>query len=73
MFLCDLLSHASSSTSLRTHQTEIEGDREGYVVNFISEMVNDWPRRGSYLRMLTHFVSFEISEWMLFEQFDECE
>ena len=25
------------------------------------------------MQFLTHFVSFDISEWMLFEQVDDCE
>jgi len=70
-----LLSHASSSTSLRPHQAEIEGDHEEYVVDFISDGKTDnWPRRsGPYLLFLTHFVSFDIPEWLLLEQVDDCE
>ncbi len=75
MFHCDLLSHASSSTSLRPHQTEIEGDREEYAVDYISNVkINNLPRRrGPYLQFLTHFVSFDIPEWLLLEQLDDCE
>ena len=75
MFHCDLLSHAISSTSLRPHQAEIEGDHEEYVVDYISDVkIDKWPRRrGSYLQFLTHFVSFYIPEWLLLEQVDDCE
>ncbi len=38
VFHCDLLSHATSSTSLRRHQVEIEGNHEKYVVDFISDI-----------------------------------
>ena len=48
-FPCDLLSHATSSTSLRPHQAEIEGDREEYGVDFISDVkIVYWPRRKGY-------------------------
>ena len=33
VFHCDLLSHASSSTSLRPHKIEIEGDHEEHAVD----------------------------------------
>ncbi len=51
VFHCDLLSHATSSTSLRPHQAEIEGDHEEYDVDFISDVeIDNWPRRrGPYL------------------------
>ncbi len=64
MFYCDLLSHASSSTSLRPHQAEIEGDHEEFAVDFISDVkIDNWTRRrGPYLQFLTHFVSFDIPE-----------
>ena len=64
MFHCDLLSHATSSTSLRPHQAEIEGDPEEYAFDFISDVkINNWlRRRGPYLHFLTHFVSFDILE-----------
>jgi len=64
VFHCDLLSHASSSTLLRPHQTKIEGDHEEYAVDIISGVKIDiWPRRrGPYLQLLTHFVSFDIPE-----------
>ena len=75
VFHCDLLSHATSSTSLRPHQAEIEGDHEEYAVDYISDVkIDKWPRRrGSYLQFLTHFVSFDIPEWLLLEQVDDCE
>ena len=55
VFHCDLLSHASSSTSLRPHQAEIEGDHEEYAVDFISHVrIDNGPRRkGSYSQFLT--------------------
>jgi len=28
---------------------------------------------GPYLHILTHFVSFDIPEWLLLEQVDDCE
>jgi len=52
MFHCDMLSHASSSTSSpRPHQAEIEGDHEKYGVDYISDVkIDNWPRRrGPYL------------------------
>ena len=74
VFHCDLLSHATSSTSFRPRQAEIEGDHEEYAVDFISDVnTDDWTRRGSYLQLLTFFVSFDISEWMLLEQVNDCE
>ena len=62
MFQCDLLSHASSSTSLRPYRAEIERDHEEYAVDYISDVnIDNWPkRRGPYLHFLTHFVSFDI-------------
>jgi len=61
-FHCDLLSHATSFTSLRPHQAEIEGDNEEYgdFIKFIVDVkIDNWPRRrGPYLQFLTHFVSF---------------
>ncbi len=46
VFNCDLFSHATSSTSLRPHQAEIEGDHKEYAVNFISVVkINNWSRR----------------------------
>ena len=75
MFHCDLLSHAASSTSLRPHTAEIEGDHEEYAIDYISDIkIDNWPRwRGHYLQFLTRFVSFDIPEWLLLEQDDNCE
>ena len=75
MLHCDLLSRATSSTSLRPHQAEIEGDHKIYPVDYISDVkLDNWPRRrGPYLQLLTHFVSFDIPEWMLLEQADDCD
>ena len=63
MFHCDLLSHASSSTSLRTQQTEIEADHEEYVDDYTYDVNIDNP----YLHFLTNFVSFDTPEWRLLE------
>ena len=75
MFHCDLLPHATSSTSLRPYQVEIEGDQKEYARDFISYVkINNWPRRrGPYLQFFPHFVSFDIPEWMLLYQVDDCE
>ena len=80
MFHCDLLSHDTSSTSLRPRQAEIEDDSETYSIDYISDVnIDNWPRRrGSYLQFLTHFVPFDTPEWMLLEQsqspiFLDCE
>ena len=75
VFQCDLLSRASSSTSLRPHQGEIEIDQKEYSVDYISDAkIDNWPRmKGPYLQFLTRFVFFYIPEWMLLEQGDDCE
>jgi len=75
MFHCDLLSLATSSTSLRPHQAEMEGDHEEYAVDFSSDdKIDNWSRRrGPYLQLLTHFVSFDIPEWVLLEQVNDCD
>ncbi len=75
MVYCDLLSHASTSTSLRPHKAEIEGDHEDYAADLIVDVkIDKWPRRrGPYLQLLTHFVSFDILEWLVLEQVDDCE
>ena len=64
VFHCILLSRASSSTSLRPHQAEIEGDHAKKSVDYSSDVkIEDWPRRrGPYLQFLTHFVSFDIPD-----------
>jgi hypothetical protein len=69
------LSHATSSTSLRPHQAEIEGDRDEYSVSYIYVVkISNWSRRRClYLQFLPHFVSFDIFEWMPLEQVDDCE
>ena len=41
VFHCDLLSHATTSTSLRPHQAEIEGDHDEYAVDYISDVKFD--------------------------------
>jgi len=79
VFHCDLLSHATLSTSLRPHQSEIEGDHEEFDVDSISDVkIDNWPRSkeievGPCLQFLTHSVSFDIPELMLLEQVDDCE
>jgi hypothetical protein len=75
LFHYDLLSRATSPTPLRPHQAKIEGDHEEYAVDFISDVKIDiWQRRrGLHLQFLTHFVSFDILEWILLEQVDDCE
>jgi len=46
VFHCDLLSHASSSISLRPYQAEVEGDYEEYAFEYISDGKTDnWSRR----------------------------
>jgi hypothetical protein len=45
MFNCDRLSHSTTSTSLRPHQVEIEGDMEEYAINYVNCVETDtWPR-----------------------------
>ena len=75
MFHCDLLSKASNSTNLRHRPAEIKSDHNGYAIDCISDVkVDNWPnRRGLYLQFLTHFVGYDIPEWMLLEQVDACE
>ena len=75
VFHCDLLSHATSAASLRPHPAEIEGDHDEYAIDYIADVkIDKWPRRrGAYLQFLTHFVGYEIHEWMLLEQDDDCE
>ena len=60
---------------MRPRQAEIEGDHEEYVVDYISDdKIDNWPRRRCpYLHFLTHSVSFDIPEWLLLEQVDDCE
>jgi hypothetical protein len=75
VFHCDLLSYATTSTSLRPHQAKNEGDHEEYAVDYISDVkIYNWPRRrGPYLQFLTHFVSFDIPERLLLDQVHDCE
>ena len=75
MFHYDLLLHALSSTSLRPHQAEIEGDHGEYAVDYIYDVkIDNWPRsRGPYIQFLTHFVSFDMPKWLLLEQVGDCE
>ncbi len=75
VFHCDLLSHATTSTSLRPHQAGIEGDHEEYAFDFISDVKIDnlTRRRDPYLQFLTDFASFDILEWLLLEHVDDCE
>ena len=74
VFHCDLLSHATSSTSLRLHQVEIEGCHEEYSDDYILDVkIDNWPRRrGDCLQFFNHFVSFDIPEWMMLKQRDDC-
>ena len=75
VFHRDLLSQSTTTTSLRPHQAEIEGDMEEYAINYIDDVKLDtWPRRrGLYLQFLTYFINFDTPEWMLLEQVDDCE
>ncbi len=75
VFHCDLLSLATTSTSLRPHHAELEGDHEEYAFGYISDVkIYNWPRRrGSYLQFLTHFLSFDIPEWLLHEHVNDYE
>ena len=68
-FTCYISSFSS------THPAEIEGDHDEYAIDYIAEVkIDKWPRRrGAYLQFLTHFVGYEILEWMLLEQVDDCE
>jgi len=75
VFRCNLLPRDTSSTSLRHHRAEIEGDHEEYSVDYISGVkIDNWPRgKSPYLQFLTQLVSFDIPEWMILEQVDDCE
>ena len=75
VFHCDLLSQSTITTSLRPHQTEIEGNMEEFAINSIDDVnLDNWPRRrGLYLRFFTYFVNVDTPEWMLLEQVDDCE
>ena len=67
VFHCDLLSKETNSTPLRHQPAEIEDDHNEYAIDFISDAkVENWPnRRGLYLQFLTHFVGYDVPEWML--------
>jgi hypothetical protein len=75
VFHCDLLSKASNSTPLRHRPAEIESDHNEYEIDFISDAkVDNWPnRRGIYFQFSTHFVGYDVPEWILLEQVDDCE
>ena len=75
VFHCDLLSKANNPTPLRNQPAEIEGDQNEYAIDYISDVkVDKWPnRRGLYLQFLTHFVGYDVPEWMSLEQLDDCE
>ncbi len=75
MFHCDLLSKASTSTPLRHRRAEVESDHNEYAIDFVSDIkVDTWPnRRGFYLQFLTYFIEYDVPEWMLLEQVDDCE
>ena len=49
LFHCDVLSYASSATSLRHHHAKIERDHEKYAIDFISDVkIDNYPRRKDY-------------------------
>ncbi len=75
VFHCDVLSKASTSTPLRHQPAEIESDHNEYAIDYISDAkVDKWPsRRGPYLQFLRFFVGYDVREWMLLEQLDDCE
>ena len=75
VFHCDLLPHTTITTSLRTHQAEIEGDMEEYAFNYIDDVkLDNLPRRrGPYLQFFTYVVNFDTPECMLVEQVDDFE
>jgi hypothetical protein len=75
VFHCDLLSKASNFTPSRHRPAKIESDHNEYAIDFISDVkVDNWPnRRGLNLQFLTHFVGYDVHEWMLLEQVDDCE
>ena len=74
MFHCDLLSEASSSTSLRQQPAKIESDHNEYAIDDIisDAKIENWPTcRDPYLQFLTHFVGHDVPEWMLLEQVEK--
>jgi hypothetical protein len=64
VFHCDVLSKSNNSTPLR-HQHE--SDHNEYAIDFISDAkVDNWSnRRGLYIQFLTHFVGYDVPEWVL--------
>ena len=70
-----MLSKASNPTPLRRQSTEIESDHNECAIDYISDVkIGNWPnRRGPYLQLLTHFVGYNVHEWMLLEQVDDYE
>ena len=75
VFHCDLLFKSSYSRPLRNHLVEIESEHNEYTIDYISDAkVDNCPNRCVlYLQFLTHFVGYDIPEWMLLEQVDDCE
>jgi hypothetical protein len=75
VFRCDLISKAYNRTHLRHQPAEIESDHNEYAIDFISyAKVDNLPhRRGPYLQFLAHFVGYDVPEWILLEQVDDCE
>jgi hypothetical protein len=75
VFHCDLLYKAYNSSPLRHQLVKIESDHNEYAIDFISDTKADnWPhRRGLYLQFFAHFVGYDVIEWMLLEQVDDCE
>ena len=72
---CVLLSKGSNSTPLLHQPIEIESDHNEYAIDYISNVeVDNWPNwRGLYVQFLTHFIGYDVPEWMLFEKVDDCE
>ena len=62
-------------SSLMIQLVKIESDYNEHAINFISDAeVENWPhRRGRYLQFLTRFVGYDVPEWMVLEQDDDCE
>ena len=75
MFHSDLLSKASNCPPLRHQPAENESDHSAYAIDYISDVkIGKWPnRRGPYLQFLTHFVGYNVPEYMLLEQVDDFE
>ena len=60
---------------IETSSGIIESVHVEYAVDYISDVkIDNLPRRrGPYLRFLTRFVSFDIPEWLLLGQVDDCQ